>query len=157
MMAKALRRKRKPAALCFMLMMIFLLCGCGAKEKETLSEEVQLIEDVPEEIQETEEIQAEEAEGAGEVQAEDDMQRPRVKGIFVTGPMAGTDNMENLIDLVDRTELNAIVMDVKNDEGRVVYKMQIPEVEETGAGIRYVQDMEGLMAVFLRIKTVLPG
>lgn len=179
MMAKALRRKRKPAALCFMLMMIFLLWGCGAKEKETLSEEVQLIEDVPEEIQETEEvqsekeegtggtqaeeeektggaqaeetegtgkIQAEETKGAGEVQAEDDMQRPRVKGIFVTGPMAGTDNMENLIDLVDRTELNAIVMDVKNDEGRVVYKMQIPEVEETGAGIRYVQDMEGLMA-----------
>lgn len=72
--------------------------------------------------------------------------RPKVKGIFVTGPMAGTDNMGHLIELVEGTELNAIVMDVKNDEGRVVYDMQIPAVSETGAGIRYVQDMESLVA-----------
>lgn len=39
--------------------------------------------------------------------------RPKVKGIFVTGPMAGTSNMEKLIGLVEETELNAIVMDLK--------------------------------------------
>lgn len=72
--------------------------------------------------------------------------RTKVKGIFVTGPMAGTDNMEHLIELVEDTELNAIVMDIKNDEGRVVYDMQIPAVRETGAGIKYIQDMESLMA-----------
>ena len=31
--------------------------------------------------------------------------------------------MDNLIALVDRTELNTMVIDVKNDEGRVVYDM----------------------------------
>lgn len=72
--------------------------------------------------------------------------RTKVKGIFVTGPMAGTDNMEHLIELVEDTELNAIVMDIKNGEGRVVYDMQIPAVRETGAGIKYIQDMESLMA-----------
>lgn len=71
--------------------------------------------------------------------------RPKVRGIFVTGPMAGTSNMENLIKLVDETELNAIVMDVKNDEGRITYDMQIPTVKEVGAGICYVQDMEALI------------
>lgn len=153
MMAKALRKKEKAAVICFMLTVMVFLWGCGESRQETFSEEVQpeMSEDAQEEKTENgreEEVGKEQEAGkepeAGEVQ-EDDIQRPRVKGIFVTGPMAGTDNMENLIDLVDRTELNAIVMDVKNDEGRVVYKMQIPEVEETGAGIRYVQDMEALM------------
>lgn len=153
MMAKALRKKEKTAVICFMLTVMVFLWGCGESRQETFSEEVQpeMSEDAQEEKTENgreEEVGKEQEAGkepeAGEVQ-EDDIQRPRVKGIFVTGPMAGTDNMENLIDLVDRTELNAIVMDVKNDEGRVVYKMQIPEVEETGAGIRYVQDMEALM------------
>ncbi len=71
--------------------------------------------------------------------------RPKVKGIFVTGPMAGTSNMEKLIGLVEETELNAIVMDIKNDEGRITYDMQIPIVQEVGADIRYIQDMEALI------------
>lgn len=74
----------------------------------------------------------------------EEIRRVRVKGIFVTGPMAGTENMDHLISLVEETELNTIVMDIKNDEGRVVYDMQIPEVQEVSSGIRYVRDMEGL-------------
>lgn len=72
-------------------------------------------------------------------------ERPKVKGIFVTGAMAGTDNMENLIDLVDRTELNAMVIDIKNDEGRVTYKMETPLVEEFGSAIRYIRDINALV------------
>ena len=71
--------------------------------------------------------------------------RPRVKGIFVTGPTAGIERMQELIELVDETELNTIVMDIKNDEGRIVYDMQIPIVQELGSGIRYVRDMEELI------------
>lgn len=73
-------------------------------------------------------------------------ERPKAKGIFVTGPMAGTSNMENLIRLVEETELNAMVIDIKNDEGRVTYDMQVPAVQEIGSNIRYVQDMEALVA-----------
>ena len=71
--------------------------------------------------------------------------RPRVKGIFVTGPTAGIERMQELIELVDETELNTIVMDIKNDEGRIVYDMQIPIVQELGSGISYVRDMEELI------------
>lgn len=71
--------------------------------------------------------------------------RPKVRGIYVTGPMAGTANMDNLIDLVDRTELNALVIDVKNDEGWVVCDMDAPAVDEIGSVKRYVRDMPALV------------
>ena len=57
----------------------------------------------------------------------------KLKGIYVTGPMAGTDNMDNLIALVDETELNALVIDIKNDEGYVVCEMDSPTVSEVGS------------------------
>lgn len=71
--------------------------------------------------------------------------RPKVRGIYVTGPMAGTANMDRLIDLVDRTELNALVIDVKNDEGWVVCDMEVPLLDEIGSVKRYVKDMTALV------------
>lgn len=72
--------------------------------------------------------------------------RIKVRGIYVTGPMAGSAGMENLIDLVDSTELNAVVIDVKNDEGNITYQMDLQTAQEMGACINYISDMEGLMA-----------
>lgn len=46
-----------------------------------------------------------------------ELNRVKVKGIYVSGPMAGTAGMDNLIALVDRTELNALVIDVKMTTG----------------------------------------
>lgn len=43
-----------------------------------------------------------------------------VKGIFVTGPTTGTARFDELIDLVNETELNSMVIDVKEDYGSVV-------------------------------------
>ena len=70
----------------------------------------------------------------------------KVKGIYVSGPVAGIAKMDTLIDLVDRTELNAIVIDIKNDEGRVTYKMQSEQVLEIEAGVRYISDIQELVA-----------
>ena len=72
--------------------------------------------------------------------------RMKVRGIYVTGPMAGSAGMENLIDLVDNTELNTVVIDVKNDEGNITYQMDLQTAQEMGACINYISDMEGLMA-----------
>ena len=71
--------------------------------------------------------------------------RVKVKGIYVTGNMAGTSNMDNLISLVDRTELNTMVIDIKNDEGRVVYQMDSPIVSELGSAQKLVADMPALV------------
>ena len=69
----------------------------------------------------------------------------KVKGIYVSGPAAGIAKMDELIDLVDRTELNAMVIDVKNDEGKVTYKMQSDRVQELGTSVRYIPDIKGLV------------
>ncbi len=69
----------------------------------------------------------------------------KVKGIYVTGPVAGIDKMEELITLVEETELNAMVIDIKNDTGVVTYKMHTPVVEEIGAAVGYISDIETLI------------
>lgn len=71
--------------------------------------------------------------------------RPAVRGIYVTGPRAGSASMEELIALVDETELNTMVIDVKNDEGNITYRMELSAAQEMGACINYIPDMEGLM------------
>ncbi len=71
--------------------------------------------------------------------------RVKVKGIYVTGPMAGSSAMDDLIRLIDETELNAVVIDVKNDEGNITYQMELQEAQDMGACVGYIGDMDGLM------------
>ncbi|MCM1123055.1 MAG: putative glycoside hydrolase [Eubacterium sp.] len=70
----------------------------------------------------------------------------KVKGIYVSGPVAGTAKMDTLIDLLDQTELNAMVIDIKNDEGRVTYDMQSEQVAEIDAGVNYIKDIDELVS-----------
>ncbi|MCR6095782.1 putative glycoside hydrolase [Salipaludibacillus agaradhaerens] len=46
-----------------------------------------------------------------------------VRGIFVTGHTAGGERFRDLLDLVDHTELNAMVIDIKDDHGNLTYKL----------------------------------
>ena len=61
-------------------------------------------------------------------------------------PIAGNARMDELIELVDTTELNAMVIDIKNDDGRVTYKTD-PDtlVSQIGASINYVSDIKELV------------
>lgn len=93
------------------------------------------------EVPETDETENEEADS--EIEKREPV---KVKGIYVSGPIAGTAKMDQLIELVDETELNAMVIDIKNDEGRVTYKMQTDKVLEIEAGVGYIPDMEELAA-----------
>ena len=72
-------------------------------------------------------------------------ERVKVKGIYVTGLMAGSGNFQNLLALVDETELNTMVIDVKDEAGRITYEMDTESVRQMGAETRYIRDMEGLM------------
>lgn len=71
----------------------------------------------------------------------------KVKGIYVTGPMAGsTNNMNDLIDLVESTEINTMVIDIKNDSGEITYKMDNEVAKEIGATVNYISDIDELVA-----------
>ncbi|MBH0228793.1 putative glycoside hydrolase [Halobacillus yeomjeoni] len=45
-----------------------------------------------------------------------------VRGIYVTGPSAGGKKMAELTKLVENTDLNAMVIDVKEDHGNLTFK-----------------------------------
>ncbi|WP_173916942.1 putative glycoside hydrolase [Halobacillus sp. Marseille-Q1614] len=45
-----------------------------------------------------------------------------VRGIYVTGPSAGGAKMEKLTELVETTDLNAMVIDVKEDHGNISFE-----------------------------------
>lgn len=76
---------------------------------------------------------------------EDKRSPVKVRGIYVTGPRAGSSGMEDLIKLVEDTELNAMVIDIKNDKGEITYKMDLPLAREIGAAIGYIPDIESLI------------
>jgi len=76
------------------------------------------------------------------------VQRPVwAKGLYVTGWVAGTQKrMGELIQLVDRTELNAMVIDVKDSDGRVGYPTDVPLAREVGAIQKRVSNVEAVLA-----------
>ncbi len=52
-----------------------------------------------------------------------------------------------VLDLTERTELNAVVIDVKGDRGWILYKTEVPQALAAGAqGPATLRDFDGLMA-----------
>jgi hypothetical protein len=57
-----------------------------------------------------------------------------VRGIYLTGHSVGLESRFNhLVELINTTELNAMVIDVKDDNGRLTYESNVPMVKELGA------------------------
>ena len=73
--------------------------------------------------------------------------RVAVKGIFMTGYTAGQD-ADRLIDLIKRTELNAVVVDLKNDAGQVTYDSRVPLAKAIDAvdTVNYMQSLDKFVA-----------
>ena len=95
-------------------------------------------------VTEVEEFIEVQADGiAADTQVQDES--VKVKGIFVSGPMGGSEGMDNIVQLVNETELNTIVLDVKDDCGNVSFKMDNQNVIDTGACIPYIQDINAFI------------
>lgn len=69
-----------------------------------------------------------------------------VKGIYLTAYTAGsTDRMKPIIGLLDSTELNAVVIDIKDYSGKVLYDSSVPLVQEIGAAVNQIGDIKKLL------------
>ena len=69
-----------------------------------------------------------------------------VRGIYISGPMAGSPGLfQNILDDMENTEINTVVIDLKNDEGRITCDIDTPVVTEIGACKPYVQDIEAVI------------
>ncbi|WP_410511816.1 putative glycoside hydrolase [Paenibacillus sp. BR2-3] len=70
---------------------------------------------------------------------------PKVKGIYVTAYSAGGSRMETLLALLDKTELNSMVIDIKDDAGYITYKTDNPELQKMGKPQPFISDINKLM------------
>ncbi|PQP80217.1 GTP-binding protein, partial [Paenibacillus sp. PCH8] len=57
---------------------------------------------------------------------------PVVKGIYVTAYSAGGARMKELLELTDNTELNAMVIDIKDDLGYITYHTENKALQKMG-------------------------
>ncbi len=72
----------------------------------------------------------------------------KAKGIYVTANSAGLEpRFSDFIDMIEKTELNAMVIDVKNDHGLMTYPSEIEIVKEIMKDhTEPVTDIKGLMS-----------
>ncbi|PWV99664.1 hypothetical protein DFQ01_11337 [Paenibacillus cellulosilyticus] len=70
---------------------------------------------------------------------------PKVKGIYVTAHSAGGARMTKLLDLLDRTELNSMVIDIKDDNGYITYPTDNQELLKLGTSQKYIKDISATM------------
>ena len=70
----------------------------------------------------------------------------KVKGIYLSAYIAGTPKlMDNILAEIDKSQVNAVVIDVKNDDGRITFPMDTPVVNEIGACKPYISDVDELI------------
>lgn len=69
---------------------------------------------------------------------------PPIRGVYATAHSAGGARMNELVELIGETELNALVIDLKDDWGNVTYESELPIVTELDTAKRIIR-MEKLM------------
>lgn len=69
-----------------------------------------------------------------------------VRGLYLTGYTAGSrERIDDLLGFVKKAGLNAMVIDAKDDDGRVSFRTDIPLAAEIGANSEKIKDPVALM------------
>lgn len=129
----------------WMLLLFCTVCmaGCHRYEPAPTPDQLRALEEAGEARNADETVTATAAEAR---KALPEKERVKVRGIYVSAHVAGTKSMmDEIITHIEETEINAVVIDVKEDEGRVTYAMDVPLVTETGASVNYISDLPGLI------------
>ena len=138
-----------------LLLTVLAITGCGFlrnAEKIATTPEPVVVGSDAEEASEAEKAEqkaeAEEQKLISEIRISNipEREETRAKGIYISAYVAGTPALvDNLINEFDRTEANALVIDFKDDFGRVVCETESPLVKQLGSTKVYIEDIAGLM------------
>ncbi|WP_246238906.1 putative glycoside hydrolase [Paenibacillus anseongensis] len=129
---------------------LLVLQGCSVK-MDAVKEELAPLQSLKHsaDTEPTPKLEAASKQAAPPVKVSAQRQMPAkqvVKGIYVSAWSAVGNKLEQLIDLVDQTDLNAMVIDVKNDSGQVTYTSAVPMVNEIGANSHVIiRDLKGTL------------
>lgn len=152
-------RKKAAAVLAVSVSLGAAVSGCGNAVSAGAFEETAVVSENPETagtetgdeydadgaVSANDSIGGEVPEDKTETDSEKERERMKVRGIYVSGPMAGNAGMDKLIELVDETELNALVIDIKNDDGYLTCDLNVPFAEQIGAEKHYIKDVPALV------------
>ncbi|WP_096440614.1 putative glycoside hydrolase [Alteribacter populi] len=69
-----------------------------------------------------------------------------VRGVYVTGHSAGGSRFENLLDLMDDTALNSMVIDIKDDHGYLTYRPEDEDSFYMDISQEYIKDPAEMMS-----------
>ena len=76
---------------------------------------------------------------------------PAIRGIYATGWMAGSTKwLPRMVQFIDDTDINALVIDVKDDTGTLSYSSEVPLAREIGASEKKIADPNRLMDTLRR-------
>src|SRR5574344_1995173 len=69
-----------------------------------------------------------------------------VKALYMSSWVAGSNDFRNsLIKIIDETELNAVVIDIKDSTGRVSFKINDPEIEKYGSVENRIRNIRNII------------
>jgi hypothetical protein len=69
-----------------------------------------------------------------------------VKGVYTTGWVAGTPSLfKRLLQFIEATEVNSLVIDIKDDTGTLSYQSSVPLVDVLGTWERKIPDVRHLL------------
>ena len=70
-----------------------------------------------------------------------------LKAIYMSSWVAGTPSIrEGLVKLIEDTELNAVVIDIKDYTGKIAFEVSDPELQKIGSAEKRVPDMKEFIA-----------
>jgi len=134
-----------------LLLAMFLLASCkryDPTQTVQVESESEITEtSVPESTEESLEETTPEETTAEEI---DTRVPTKVKALYLASkPVGNTERMDKLIHIMDETELNAVVIDIKDDYGKITYKMEnVPDVVELESIESCIDDLPGLLKKF---------
>lgn len=102
--------------------------GAGTTEQSQKQSTANAVESISKQNNTTEQAVENESE---------QLKKVKVKAIYLTGVSAGsTKTLDRYIEIINSTELNAVVIDIK-DNGKVNYSSMVPAVAENGLFVKY--------------------
>lgn len=140
---------KKPFLLASILgIIVFVFTACATENTTTGQKENNKPDTPSENTEENEKDSETEREKEKEQEKKKnplDIDKPdAVRGVYVTGHSAGGERFNELLDLMDNTDLNSMVIDIKDDLGNITYEPD-KKSELASFGEPYIKDPEKVL------------
>lgn len=138
--------RRSLVLMCSVFFLMLTVCSC--KRYEPLASGVDMAPESQTTEEDTSPVETETTEPESETEPEfiDTRTPVKVKALYLASkPVGNNERMDEIIKVLDETELNAVVIDIKDDYGKVTYAMDLPYLSELESIEVAVEDMSSLL------------